>query len=95
MTVVLNLCLCLAASICYLFTYEVAATANFQIIDSLNQAWVLAKEKKIIFFKYSGILFLFTLVPMLSADWKIIFAIMATHLFLNRDRLKQVFASGF
>ena len=95
MALVLNFCLCLIASICYLFTFEVALKTNFQVIESLNQAWILIKEKKLDFFKYSGILFLFTLIPRLEADWKIVFAIMATHLFLNRHQLKQVFAAGF
>ena len=91
----LNFCLCLIATICYVFTFKVASTANFQAVNSFQQAWILAKEKKIDFLKYSGLLFLFTLVPLFNTDWKIVFAIMATHLFLNRHRLTQVFASGF
>ena len=50
MAITLNFCLCLIASICYLFTYEVALNVNFQILDSLNQAWILAKEKKLNYF---------------------------------------------
>lgn len=91
----LNLCLCLIATICYVFTFEVATSANFQVLSSLHRAWIRVKEKKTEFFKNSGLLFLFTLIPIFNADWKIVFAIMAMHLFLNRHRLKQVFASGF
>ncbi len=91
----LNFCLSLIATISYVFTFEVASATNYQVLNSFQQAWTLAKERKIDFFRYSGLLFLFTLTPLFKADWKIVFAIMATHLFLNRHRLKLVFASGF
>lgn len=91
----LNFCLCLIGTVCYILTFEAASTANFKVIDSFQQAWILAKNKKIEFFRYSALLFVFTLIPLFNADWKIVFGIMATHLFLDRHRLKLVVASGF
>ncbi len=95
MALTLSACLCFAGTIFYLFTFEVADNANFKLIASISQSWITAKEKKISFFKCSSVLFILTLVPVLRADWKIVFAVMATHLFLNRSRLKPVFAAGF
>lgn len=95
MTLALNCCLSMIAAIYFFFSFDSAANCNFQVISTLDASWAVCKKNKSHFFKISLIIFTFSLVPFLSAEWKIVFAVMATHLYLNRARLKQVFESGF
>ncbi|MFZ3230396.1 MAG: hypothetical protein WA160_09335 [Pseudobdellovibrio sp.] len=92
---IVSYCLCLITSIYYVFSFDTAANSNYELVKSLTNAIQLIKSKKTTYFKVSCIIFIFSLVPILNADWKIVFAIMATHLFLHRHQLKPVFYSGF
>lgn len=95
MTTLINFCLCLLANIYFILTFEAAHSVRYKIFQSLQSALQLIKAKKKIFFINSLILFIFSMIPFLSADWKIVFALMATHLVLSRTHLKQVYESGF
>ncbi len=94
MSISITFCLCVLASIYFILAFETAATNGYKILKSLTAAFNEIPIKKPLLFKSSGLLFLFSLIPILSSDWKIVFAIMATHLYLSRQRLMQVFASG-
>ncbi len=95
MTIALNICLTSIAAIYFIFTFKVAHESNFKLISSLGAAWQACKKNKVEFFKCSAFVFILSLVPLFSAEWKIVFAIMATHSYLNRVHLQRVFASGF
>lgn len=95
MSASLSFCLCLLGTIYYIFSFEAAETHDYQVLKSLQGALKKIKENRSHFLKWGGILFIFSLIPWTTADWNIVFAIMATHLILNRMRLRQVFASGF
>ena len=94
MALCIDFCLCLIATIYFIFTFEVAAAVDYKAIKSLNAAFDSIKTIKATYFKISGLLLIFSFVPWLHSDWKIVFAIMATQLFLRQDQLKRVFGSG-
>ncbi|MBC7466548.1 MAG: hypothetical protein H7256_11200 [Bdellovibrio sp.] len=94
MALFIDYCLCLIATIYFIFAFEVAATAEFKVIRSLKLGFDAIKTKKATYFKLSSLFLIFSLVPWLHADWKIVFAVMATQLFLHRHQLKQVYGSG-
>ncbi len=95
MALILDFCLCLVAAIYFILTFQVAEEAQYQLIPSLKAATQQIRLAQKDYFSKSAILFLLSLVPFFASDWKIIFAITGTHLFLNRNRLKQVYGSGF
>lgn len=95
MTFALNCCLSIIAAVYFFFTFESVKNCNYRLIATLDTSWTECKKNKAHFFKISLIVFTFSLVPFLNPEWKIVFAIMATHLYLNRSRLQQVFESGF
>lgn len=95
MTMLLDLSLCLAATVYFIFSFEAAGIVAYRLLPSLQKSWEIAKAKKLKFFQLSGSLFTITLIPWIGTDWKIIFAITAIHLFLSRNQLRQVFDSGF
>lgn len=84
---------CLAA-IYFVLTFNQAEKVDYQIIQSLDKALKSIKDNRKYFLKVSCLIFTMSLIPVLAADWKIVFAIMATHLILNRRQLKQAFDSG-
>ena len=95
MALVLDLCLCFVAAIYFILTFQVAERAKYNLISSLKSATQQIRIAQKDYFLKSVLLFTLSLIPFAAPDWKIIFAITATHLFLYRNRLKQVFESGF
>lgn len=83
--------LCLFANLFFILCFNEAISANYKLIPAIDSSIKKIKIQKKEFLKTSFIIFLFSLIPILSADWKILFAIMATHLFLNRQQLKQAY----
>ena len=94
MALLVNFLLSGLATVYFVLTFKVAEKVNYQIFQSLDQALKSIKDDRKYFFKASGLIFALSLIPFLSADWKIVFSIMATHLILNRHQLKPVFDSG-
>lgn len=94
LTLFIDYGLCLMATIYFIFAFDLAQTANFEAIISLKLAIDSIKMKKTAFFKISCLFLVFSLIPFFAADWKIVFSVMATQLFLHRNRLKPVFDSG-
>lgn len=94
MALCIDLCLCLIATIYFVFAFETAAAADFKVIASLKLGFETIKTKKTAYLKLSSLFLIFSLVPWLHADWKIVFSVTATQLFLHRHQLKQVYGSG-
>lgn len=94
MALAVDLGMCMLATIYFIFCFEVASAADFEVVKSIKLALDSIKMKKPTFFKISGLFLIFSFIPLLSVDWKIIFSIMATQLYLRRSQLKQVFGSA-
>ena len=92
---VLDVFLAVLATFYYIFIFLDSPKGEYRLSQTLDLAWHSLKAKKSLFFKYFGLLFLFSYCPILTAEWKLVFAIMATHLYLGRAHLRLVFASGF
>jgi len=89
----LSLVLCLIGSIYFVFVFKVGESAEYQAIRTLRMSYKAIQTSRFDFFKISSILFVFSLIPALAAEWKIVFAITATHLYISRRQLPQVFAA--
>lgn len=68
--------------------YAYLKTSNFEAITSIQNVFNEIKNKKSDFFRITLILFIFSFIPWFRTEWKLIFATMATHLFLHRGQLK-------
>jgi hypothetical protein len=93
MAVMISLSLCFIINFQAVFVFKYLQAADFAVNASLQDAFNDIKNKRTALFLASLALFLLTLVPVLSADWKLVFAIMVLQLFLNFDRVKTALAS--
>lgn len=84
---ILSFILCLQV----VFSYKFLKANHYNSITTLQDTFNNMKNEKADFFKYSLILFICTFVPWLDTDWKLIFALMATHLSLNPSQSKKAF----
>lgn len=75
------------------FSYYFMEQNNFELIATLQDAFNSLKYRRHEFFKIGLLLALFSCVPWLASDWKLVFAVTATHLYLNRSRLKTAFSN--
>lgn len=75
------------------FSYGFLQRNNFELIASLQDAFNNIKNRKADFFKTSLLLFIFSFIPWLSADWKLVFTVAVVHLHLNQNQLKKALSS--
>lgn len=75
------------------FTFYFLQKNNGELFASLNEAFNNIKDRRREYLRMTGLVFLFSFVPWFSADWKLVFALTATHLFLERSRLKTALAN--
>lgn len=71
-----------------IFSFYFMEKNNFELVATLQDAFNSLKDRRRDFFKIGIILFLFSCIPWLESDWKLVFAVTATHLYLTRARLK-------
>ena len=76
-----------------IFSYSFLKSNDFELIASLQDAFSNIKNKKNEFIKSTLQLFLFSFIPWLSVEWKLVFAVTATHLYLNRYQLKKALSN--
>ncbi len=95
MIVLVNLMLCCIASVYFILSFRTAEKVDYRILASLELALKSIKDNRPSISKNSCLLFIMSFVPFLPADWKIVFAIMATHLILHRHHVKRAFDLGF
>ncbi|AGH94626.1 hypothetical protein [Pseudobdellovibrio exovorus] len=86
------ICLSAITNLQLVFSYYFLQTADFKVLPAWQMAFSHLKKNQREFLQITLILFIFSFIPLLSADWKIVFAITATHLYLNRTRLKTALA---
>lgn len=82
------LLLLLLLSFQIVFSYYFLEKNNFELFATLQDAFNSLKDRRREFFKTVLLLIFFSCIPWLASDWKLVFAVTATHLFLNRARLK-------
>ena len=73
------------------FSYFFLHSNNYKLVGTLQESFTSIKIRRNDFLKISFLIFIFSFVPWLGSDWKLVFALTATHLFLNRDRTKTAF----
>ena len=93
MAVMISLSLCLIINFQVVFVYGYLQTADFAINAALQDAFNDIKNKRAAMLQASLALFLLTLIPVFSADWKLVFAVMVLQLYLNFDRVKTAIAN--
>lgn len=72
-----------------IFPYWYLKANDFEAIATLQNVFNEIKNKKGDFVKITLILFILSFIPWFRTEWKLIFATMATHLFLHRGQLKK------
>lgn len=93
MAVMISLSLCFIINFQIVFVYKYLAASDFAVNAALQNAFNDIKEKRTALVQSALILFLLTLIPLLSADWKLVFAVMGLQLYLNFDRVKTAVSS--
>ena len=63
---------------------------NFNVLKSIQSSFNSVKKNIKNLSKISVLIFIFSLIPIPGADWKLIFAVAATHLYLNWVQVKKV-----
>lgn len=66
---------------------------NYEALKTIQSVFNDIKNKKTDFLKITSIFFVFSFFPWLKTDWKLVFATMALHLYLNRAQLKRVISN--
>ncbi len=87
MAMVIALALCLIVSLQCILIFKFLAQAEFHVGAALQETFNSIQKNKGLLFKTTGLVFIFSMIPWLTTDWKLIFSVMATSLYLNWDRL--------
>lgn len=83
--------LCFLLCLQTIFTYSFLSSSNFELIATLQNAFNNIKVRKTGFMRSLLLLFTLSFLPWLNTDWKLVFAVMGTHLYLNPDQVKKAF----
>ena len=89
MAMMISLSLCFLINFQLVFTYSFLQQNDYGVNATLQNAFNEIKNKRMDLLKSSLVLFIFTLIPFFTADWKLVFAVMATHLYLNFAEVKK------
>lgn len=88
-TFALSFILCLQV----VFPYKHLKANHHELIATLQETFNSLKNERAAFIKTTLLLFVFSLAPWISSDWKLIFALMVIHLILNPRQAKRVFSN--
>lgn len=72
-----------------IFSQSYLEKNNFAVLNSLSEAFNEIRKEKKRLFQLAALLFIFSFVPVLDIDWKIVFALTATVFWQNRLQLKK------
>ena len=89
MAAFISLSLCFIINFQIIFSYNYLQKNDFNVNACLQNAFNEIKNKRRDLLISSLALFVFTLVPWLAADWKLVFAITVTLAYLNFDSVKK------
>ncbi len=93
MAAMISLSLCFIINFQVIFVYKYLEAAEFAVNAALQAAFNDIKNKRAAMLQASLALFLLTLIPVFSSDWKLVFAVMVLQLYLNYDRVKTAVAN--
>lgn len=65
---------------------------QFQVLPTFSEAFNSLKNDKTRLFKMTGLVFIFSLLPRMPADWQLVFALTASLGVVNRQKLKTALA---
>ena len=86
-----TLILCFLLCLQIIFSYNFLSSSNFELIPTLQNAFNNIKKRNNGFMKSVLLLFTLSFIPWLDTDWKLVFAVMGTHLYLNPEQVKKAF----
>ncbi|MBC7419154.1 MAG: hypothetical protein H7328_00365 [Bdellovibrio sp.] len=90
MASVVTLGLCLIVSLQGIIIFDYLEESEFLIGPAFQKVFNDIQKSKGRLFKTTGLLFIFSFIPWLLTDWKLIFSVTATLLYLNWHQLKLV-----
>lgn len=76
-----------------IFTSQFLEKNEFSVSPSLSEAFNEIKKQKNRLFQIAGLIFLFSFVPYIASDWKLVFALTATVFYLNRSQLMKAISN--
>jgi hypothetical protein len=90
-TLTISFALCFVANFFTFFIFKYIEANQFQLSAIYLSAFQdIKKNKKNLFYK-TFLILIFSFIPYLNSDWKIIFALTATQFVYHRPKLKQAF----
>lgn len=92
MALIISAALTFLVSLQTVFSYYYLAAGRYELFATLNEAFNNIRSRRAEYLRITGLVFVFSFVPWLAADWKLVFAVTATHLYLSRLRLKTAFS---
>lgn len=92
MALTITAALTFLVSLQLVFSYYFLQRNNYELFATLNDAFNNIKTRRREYLQMTGLVFLFSFIPWFSVDWKLVFALMATHLFLERSQTKTALA---
>lgn len=90
LSLILDLILVLLGCTQLIWIFQVASSSNFKLDQSFKQAIVIARKNKKYFFFTLVSLFIFSFIPKLTVEWKIVLSIIFTQFLIFRFPLKPV-----
>jgi hypothetical protein len=76
-----------------IFSQEFLEQNNFEVLPALSESFNQIRNKKGRVFKIAGLIFLFSFIPYIAIEWKLVFSLTATLFYLHRLRLMKAFAN--
>lgn len=93
MALMIDLFLSFLISLQVVFSYQFMEKSNYHAMASMQEAFNNIKHQRSYYFKTTALIFIFSFIPWLGTDWKLVFSLMATHSYLNWSRLRLVLLS--
>lgn len=88
-SILVNICVTLIVGFQLVFSQKYLEQNNFQVLKALSSAFNDIRKEKLKILKIAGLLFIFSFVPLLAVDWKIVFSLTATFFWINRANLRK------
>lgn len=92
MALLLTILLSVLINFFLVFSFFYLAENQYAVSMTLQVSLHNIKNKRTAFLSQSLILFLLSFVPILTTDWKLVFAVMGTHFYLQSQKLKMAFS---
>lgn len=78
-----------------IFSQNYLEKNNFAVLNALSEAFNGIRNERKRLFYLAALIFLFSFVPVLAIDWKIVFSLTATLFWVHRSQLMKAFRQPF